>query len=217
MFLWCSCPSSSRLPQHWCLASPVCPSLLLHLLDHGALLPSLWYTDPHPPQAVPTQPLLALFWELTSVAQVLGASPLRSVSGCCVLGSGTTHGLCGSLCFAILSLADVVFLWGTESLSLSRLISLSVRPHRLGIPSLFHSSFSGALVLSWFFSFFSLSSLFSPLLFYPVIWRFSCPFVEVWGLLPVFGRCSVRIVRIDKVFGCICGRRWFPCPTALPS
>ena len=43
-------------------------------------------------------------------------------------------------------------------------------------------------------------------------------FWEVWGLLPVFSRCSVGVVpHVDVVLMYLWGGRWSPCLTSLPS
>lgn len=81
--------------------------------------------------------------------------------------------------------------------SLFLLISLPVTwPPRVWMPFLFHSSFLGVLVLFWFLF---LSSLPLHLFFHPSILpkygEVFLPFLEeVWGLLPAFSICSVRII-----------------------
>ena len=51
-------------------------------------------------------------------------------------------------------------------------------------------------------------SLFFLLLFYLVMLRVSCPFLEFSVLLPAFSRCSVWVVlHVDVFFWCVCGRR----------
>ena len=97
------------------------------------ILTWLWHSDPQPvshnsltPQAVSTQPTLVLSMELTSEVWLSPPSPCLSASGCDVL-SGGIDGLCGSLCFAFLSLAAVIFF---ESLIFSLFSDWS--PHQLG-------------------------------------------------------------------------------------
>ena len=104
-------------------------------------------------------------------------------------------------------------LWGFEAPP--HLADLPVRNPKVWIPFLFHSSLSGVLVPSWLL--FSLLFLFF-LLFYPVMWRVSCPFLEISGLLPVFSRCSVWIIlHVDFFFLYVCGRRWAPHLIPPPS
>ena len=48
--------------------------------------------------------------------------------------------------------------------------------------------------------------------------RLRVSFWEVWGLLPVFGRCSVGVVpHVDVVLMYLWGGRWSPRLTSLPS
>ena len=79
------------------------------------------------------------------------------------------------------------------------------------------SSFTAPSQKCWscLYSFVSVSSFF----FCPtqVPWGFLA-FGEVWGLLPAFNRCSVRVVpHVDVFLMYLWGGRWSPCLTPPPS
>ena len=167
----CSLPSSGALLLWWAQAFSCTSCGTLLLASSG----SFHTANPSP---LP---------ELTSKAWVSVPSYRLSVPGCGIPVDGT-DGLCGSLCFALLSPPNF------EAPPPSWLVSPSVRwPPRVRIPFLFHSSISEVLVPTWF-PFFSFSlSFFSPFVLLSYMEGFS-PFLEVWGLLPAFSRCFVQIV-----------------------
>lgn len=149
-------------PQQCQLAPPVGPAPLAVVfcsLERRAPVPS--------PSGVSTQPTLVLSLELTSRAQVSVPSPCLSISGCAVQGG--MQMICAALSL-LCPLQSAAVLLGDFEAPPSQLISPSVRwLTRVWVPFLFNSSFSSVLVLYWFL--FSLSFL----LFYPVMWRVSCP------------------------------------------
>ena len=172
-FLWQSTPPPLACPWNGALLL-LGPEFLLHSLNCSFLLPSPGACS-LALQDVSTQPILVLFLELTSRVWVSAPSPCVSVLVCGVSGSGTNC-LCGSLSASSSSVQLLHFslrFW----VPLSQVSSPSVRwLPRVHVPLVFHSSLSGVLVQSRFlFSPFSLSLFFS-LLFYPVMWRVSCPF-----------------------------------------
>ena len=201
---------SSRAPQQWRLALLAGPASFPYSLGCGTPHPSplrlspcsqpqsfpqLWPSKLEPQHPAPTHlsGWVSQAVECQAVAPIIcaGLSPLcPPESGCCTL------------------------LQGSKAPALSWLVSLLVR----GLPSvpktfLCHSPLPGGQVPFWFLSL----SFFS---------FFICPtqlcgdflaFLEVWGLLPAFSKCSVRIVPHVDVFWCIYGRRCVTCPTPLPS
>ena len=140
--------------------------------------PQLWNSAPQPmahhslaTQAVSTQPTLVFSLELTSRAWISAPNPCLNISGHGFWGSGADD-LCCSHSALPFSIQLMCFSWrlGSPSVSADLLIN-KVLP-RVWVPFLVHSSLSGVLVPSWLL--FSLSLFF--LLFYPVMWRVSCPF-----------------------------------------
>ena len=102
------------------------------------------------PQAICTQLTLGLHMELTSGAWVSVPNPCLSVSDCGVQGWWSWFFVQFSFCFSLISPAAALF-----SEALSFCLHLSWPPHQLGpprvqIPFLFHSSWSGLLVSSWY-------------------------------------------------------------------
>ena len=87
-------------------------------------------------------------------------------------------------------------LWGFEAPPLTWLIFPSVgRPSRLWTPFLYHSYISGVLIFSWFLFLSLLSPCFSffPFVLVSYVDGF-LPILEVWGLLPAFSICKVKII-----------------------
>ena len=100
--------------------------------------------------------------------------------------------------FWLLQTGCCVLLWGSEAPPLSWLISPAVTGlARVQEPFLFYSSIPGMQVLSRFLSHF-LIYLFVCLFIYCPTWLRGdfLALSEVWGLLPVFSRYSVRIVHM---------------------
>ena len=95
-------PINGALLLQWAQAASLTPSAVWHFAPQSLVPCSL------APQAVPTWPSLILSPELTCGAWVSVPGPCLSASGYSVKGGGP-NGLCGSLCFALLSPAAVLF------------------------------------------------------------------------------------------------------------
>ena len=106
------------------------------------------------------------------------------------------------------------FLQGFEVLPTSELISPPVRgTPNVQNPFLFHSSVQGCWSspdsFFYFLTFFFLLS-------YPVMWRFSCPFGSLRSSASIHWMfCEDH--SICRFFLFICGRRWAPHLTPLPT
>ena len=172
-------PSSSDPPQQWPLASPAGADLLqipstvaLHSPAHGTLLSShsgCLYTAN--PSSIPWTDLWSLSFFTPPPPECLRLWYL----GVVVLMVSVTLTL---LCPPKSSFWASLRLWGPSF--------LADLPIRMWVPFLFYSSLLGMLFPSWFLSSISFSlslllslsppSLFFFLLFYPVMWKVSCPF-----------------------------------------
>ena len=172
--------ASGGARSQWHLAS-LGPGLLLHSLSYGAPLPS-------PSDSFHTASSSPLP-RVTSKTQASAPRPCPNVSGCGVPSSGT-YPLCSSLYFALFRPAAPKALRLPPPLP-SQLMSQPVRG--LSVSGIL-SSFTAPSIWShpYSFSFLSLFFFF-PILSYPVMWRFSCPFGNLKSSA-VFGRDSVRII-----------------------
>ena len=155
------------------LASCMGPSFIPY--SCGSPLSSPWHTTPEPLRLIHTgNPSPLPGTDLQSLSLNVHALP-EHLRLCC---SGVVVPMVYSslsLLWPLLSRC-CAFPQDIEVPSPSLLISLSVRwPPKVHILFLFHSSFSGVLVL-YLCLFFSSLSLLSFPLFYAVIWREFCPF-----------------------------------------
>ena len=203
-FLWWHQPPSSPTSQQWCLAFLVDPGLCT-VCSPCRLIPGLlkWFLHSQPYSSP---------WKWPSKLESQHPAPVPSK--CLRLWCMEQWYQCSvrlSLYFAPLRPAAL------SSKALRLPLCPGWSPHQLSslpgqIPFLFHSSLSGVLVLSRFLFSLSFSVCFTQL----------CggflSFLEIWGLLPAFSRCSVQIVlHVDFFSLCVCGRRWDPCSTPLLS
>lgn len=108
-------------------------------------------------QAVSTQPTPMLSPGLTSKPKLQHPAPACTIICASLAGENRTAGLtiyAGLSLFCLQQTSCCTPLQGTEEPPLSQLISLLKELSRMREPLLFHSSFSGAQVLSSFFFFF---------------------------------------------------------------
>lgn len=106
-----------------------------------------------------------------------------------------------SLWFVLFRPVAVLFFQGLR-------LALPVRgPPCVWIPFLFHSLLPWEVTQFWFFFLFSLSYSFCPTIL-PSYMEVFLPFLEVWNILPAFGRCFVRII-LHVIFLYICGEGEF--------
>ena len=204
-------PLSSRTLKPWFLASSVVPDFFLDSLPSscGALAPFRLCSRSQP-QSSPCDPTET--W-----ASAPSPRPSRRVSR-----QASRAGECWSaaiLCVGIsppcpLHPCGCALLHGSEASPLRPPQSLPAK----GLPSvwkpfLLHSSLPLVRVPSLFFCL----CIFFFLLPTQVCGEFLA-FWEVWGLLPVFSRCSVGVVpHVDVFLMYLWGGSWFPCLAPPPS
>ena len=176
-----------------------CPLLLLGSLNSGTPHPKPVVHHFLAPQAISTKQTIVLFPELASGDWISAPSAAWASQAVVSRGCGT-NGMCHSLCFALLSPPAALFSKALISLRLGwspcQLVGLpgfrfltpfiALRSSGPGP----YSFFSFSLLSLFFFSFCSTHYM-----------KGFLPFLEVQGLLPAFGICSLwTVLHVDFFF-----------------
>ena len=195
------------LPREWSFASLAAQAFSLVCLCSVKLAPSQ-YLHSSQPWSPPCR-LTSKAWASIPSCHSLRADTVMWAAS--LLESATKHNLCGeSSVLPSQHLSHCTVLWGSEdplwpslwgSLLVCRIFSSFITPFVGTIPS------PKLLCLPFHLY----------LLAYLIPRRLVC-FLEVWGPLPAFRRCSVGIVpHANIVFIYLGHRRWSPCPIPPPS
>ena len=177
---------------------PLCALQQWRLISIQAWTLSVYTLSPGAPQSTPLRLFSPGVWPLKPDVQHPVPTWTRGHLSVWGVQGGCTDCLCRPL--SSLQTGCYANLWGRSSPSFLAGLPAGEGLPRVQEPSLFHSSLPGVLLPSGFSTLFSLPFSFVLSSFIEILPVLS----EVWGLLPVFSRYSVRTVPQVDVFLDVC-------------